>query len=275
MGKSSQPGQTGDRGYSTIEVMIAGALIGFIAIALLPAIFSLVDTSRAQAFRSVCNTMVRAKLQEYLTGVARSGTGGSLDYIPSGFEYTKQRYQQRTADCQPSTDGNSPGFRERVNTNDIVIDTAGQEPGLPASLRGFQMYVLLRHYNPRMLVGGQPKRSCPPDSYQFFRLGDAIEVTVTGMIRTGPTVSQGGRDGERYGKFEDHGDNPHPLLTCSASQIVYPPRLPFRYYLGSDGKIRNYQATLAVTDSAPMQVARPWNLTFGASGLSTAGAPVP
>lgn len=244
----------GERGYSIIEVMIAASLLAFIAVALLPAVFSLVDNSKVQAFRSVCSAMVRSKVQEYVTGVAESSAGAALTYIPSGFEYTKQRYQINFAACQAASAGNSPGYRERVNSNAIIADDGGAETGLAENMRGYRQFVLLRHYNPRKLVGNgnQPQRKCSADgTEQFYRAGDAIEVTVTGMIRTTPTVAQGGRAGRPFGKLEDDGTNPHPLLTCSASQIIYPPRLPFRYYLGNDGKIRNYQATIAFSGQIP------------------------
>jgi hypothetical protein len=52
---------------------------------------------------------------------------------------------------------------------------------------------------------------------------------------------------------------PNPLLTCSASQIIYPNRSPFRYFLGIDGKIRN-------TQSAEMIV------TTGTAGTSSDAA---
>lgn len=240
---------------------MAAGLLGFIAVALLPSVFSLVDNSKVQGFRSTCSAIARAKLQEYVTGISQvvtAGTPTSLGYVPSGFEYTKQRYQRNQGQCVAGAPPpGSPGFRERVNSNEIVSDTAGQETGLHANMTGFQLYVLLRRYNPRKLdagTGNQPVRDCPNANYQFFRLGDAIEVTVTGMIRTSPTYANGGRNTGgatqgAFGKLRDtNATTPHPLLTCSATQIIYPPRLPFRYYLGSDGKIRNLQASIAFSN---------------------------
>ena len=239
-----------------MEVMISAALLGFIAIALLPSLFALVDNSKVQAFRSVCSTLVRSKLQEYVNGV--STTVDANDYAPTGFEYSKLRFQTYHSDCQATTAGASPGFRELVNSNSRVSDTAPNEDRLPANMMGYQQYVLLRHYNPRKTDAAstgsnQPKRGCADGdaNYQFYRVGDGIEVTVTGMIRTTPAYSSGGRGGAKFGKLEDQGGLPHPLLTCSVSQIIYPPRLPFRYYLGSDGKIRNYQATIAFAANLP------------------------
>jgi len=251
MGWNKKRSECAERGYSVMEVMIASGILGFIAVALLPSVFALVDNSKVQAFRSVCSTLVRSKAQEYVTGVGASAAGA---VVPSGFEYTKQRFRDNHGQCQATTTGASPGFRENVNSNTIIPDTGGQEAGLPANMKGYQQYVLLRHYNPRKIVAGsgnQPQRGCANANYQFFRAGDAIEVTVTGMIRTTGTAAAGGRDGRPFGKLQDNGGLPHPLLTCSTTQIIYPPRLPFRYYLGNDGKIRNYQATIAYSAAAP------------------------
>ncbi|MGZ6286737.1 MAG: type II secretion system protein [Bdellovibrionota bacterium] len=281
-----------ERGYSIIEVMVAMALLGFIAMALLPAMLTLTDTLKLHAFRSQCNAIVRAKLQEYVNGVSATGTMGNSatgsGYIASGFEYTKKRFYDNSASsetvngsanyyCQgDSASGVSaghPGYRERVSSNRIISYTSGEDPSLPDipdRLRGFQLFTNVRHFNPRVDVGLQPKRQCPvgstyltPNDYQFFRLGDALEVVVTGMIRVRPLVSQGGRSVPnpsgppatiigKFAGFDDQDDNtPNPRLVCSGSQIIYPPRIPFRYYLGGDGKIRNYQATLAFRAGAP------------------------
>jgi len=242
--KKPDPILAGDDGYSIMEIMIAGALLGFIAIAILPAVFSLVDKSKAQGFRATCSSFARAKLQEYISGVAENTAGG---FIPTGFEYTKQRFQSQNSQCELSPTTSSPGYRERISDNTIVADDASGEvgQGLQANMQGFQLYVHLRHYNPRILTGGQPTRGCANANYQFFRLGDGIEVTVTGMIRTSPPVGNGGRGGERFGKLEDISGNPNPALTCAVSQVVFPPKVPFRYYLSGDGKIRNMQATIS------------------------------
>ncbi|MGZ3700302.1 MAG: hypothetical protein ACXWSD_00885 [Bdellovibrionota bacterium] len=267
-----------------IEVMIAGGLIAFIAVALLPAVFSVVDTSKSQGFRSQCSGVVRAKLQEYLNGVIDSnGVTAGATAAPSGFEYTKSRYQNQNGGgagvpnyCSLSPNVASPGWRESVYGNAILAASAVEcVPGSTgcalgsggvyvkeatsgvAVMPGFQLWVMLRQYNPRVLqtngtvsATGQPLRACPLTSYQFFGVGDAIEVTVTGMVRT----DTGGRNGVPVGKLYDlnhiagnssSGNAPNPLLTCSATEVVYPPRVPFRYYLASDGKIRNYQASMA------------------------------
>lgn len=258
------------RGYTMLEVLIAFALLSMIALAILPAMLSLSDALKVQSFRAQCTAIVRAKLQEYVNGVAASGTIGvgptaNTDYVPSGFEYTKQRfYDNATDDCQVEPIAGHPGFRERINTNKIVADTAAayDDPlitDVPDRLRGFQLFVNIRHYNPRVNAGAQPARQCPsggttttPFDYQFFRLGDALEVVVTGMIRVTPTVAQGGRGGVKWGPLDDvDASTPNPRLVCSSAQIISPPRLPFRYYLGVDGKLRNYQATLAFSAGDP------------------------
>ncbi|MGE3261452.1 MAG: type II secretion system protein [Bacteriovoracia bacterium] len=280
-----------ERGFSIIEILVASVLLGFIALALLPAFISLTDALKLQSFRTQCTAIVRAKLQEYVNGVGATGAINidptASGYVPSGFEYTKRRFYDysdgtETMDgvsfnfCQVDVKPEHPGFRERINTNKVVPAIAGADdnpltPDVPARLQGFQLYTNIRHYNPRVKVGEQPFRQCPnegtkttPHDYQFFRLGDALEVTVTGMIRVRPLVSQGGRMPppphdpnipNKWGQFDDKlvGSRyvPNPRLICSATQIIYPPRLPFRYYLGLDGKIRNYQATLAFANGAP------------------------
>jgi type II secretory pathway pseudopilin PulG len=241
------------RGYTLMEAMIAASLLGFMALALVPAMMNMLDGLKVQTFRSLCTSIVRAKLQEYVSGVGASAGVGvnpvALGYTPSGFEYSKLRFQQNAAEC-PTTVG-SPGFREYINSNKIVADNASQETDstgvtVPGRMTGFQLYVNLRQYNPRVLSSGQPTRQCPDSTYQFYRLGDGIEVVVTGMLRVRPAYSAGGRGGARWGKLDDQDNNtPNPMLVCSASQVVYPPHLPFRYYMGSDGKIRNYLAAMA------------------------------
>lgn len=240
-----------EKGYTLIEAMFGAAILAFIAVALLPALFSLSDAMKIETFRSLCMTIVRAKLQDYLNGVPGE-TDFSASYIPTGFEYTKYRFQQRrridATDCFIPSAGPqlaSPGYRERVRSNEIVADNAAPDPLTNENretLRGFRLFVLLRHYNPRV-ASGQPTRECPDQNYQFLRLGDAIEVTVTGMIRVQPAINESGRGGALWGRLDDAGGGtlPNPRLTCSLTQLVYPPRIPFRYYLGLDGRLRNLQ----------------------------------
>jgi|GEM_PF-5040322 len=241
-------------GFSLIEVMLAGGLVAFMAVAMLPAIFSVGSNSVAAGFKSQCTAMVRAKLQEYLNGVADNSLMGA-NFTPSGFEYTKKRFQLKGNTCSLTPTRGSPGFREAVYSNayDIGQETAADgSPALSRELLGFQLWTMIRLYNPRNLTNGHPSRECPSNynEYQFFRLGDALEVTVTGMIRTRGTVGSGARGNRPFGKLDDVDDfTPHASLTCSASEIIYPPRLPFRYYLAPDGKILNLQAKLALTNT--------------------------
>jgi type II secretory pathway pseudopilin PulG len=265
-------------GYSLIEVMLAGVLLSFIALAILPAMMSLNDSLKIHSFKAQCNSIVRAKVQEYVNGVSATGAKDALPtastYISSGFEYSKRRYYDQSNQsetvgglpnfyCQVNPSAGHPGFRERITTNKVINYLSGDDPTIPADipdrLRGFQLFVNVRHFNPRVLPGAHPQRQCPqaptpavtPNDYQFFRVGDAIEVVVTGMMRTAPTIAQGGRGGN-FGPYADlNANTPNPRLVCSTSEIIYPPRVPFRYYLGSDGKIRNYQATLAFVAGAP------------------------
>lgn len=235
-------------GFSIIEILIAGALIGFIAIAILPAMFSIMDQTKATGFKAECAAIVRAKLAEYVNGVATDTT-----LVPNGYEYTKRRYQANQSSCQiDPIDAGSPGYRERVISNEIIPDNAIQDASdsLRGPLRGFQLYVMIRHYNPRVLANQQPVRACPAANYQFLRVGDAFEVTVTGMIRVQPPVANSGRGGVKYGELDDLDANtPNPLLTCSASQVIYPPNIPFRYYLGVDGKLRSMMARYTIPDA--------------------------
>ena len=250
-------------GFSMIEVMIAGGLIAFIAVALLPAAFSLLDTSKATGFRGQCMAAVRAKLQEYNNGVADNSI--SSNYHPTGFEYTKKRFRENGfSTCSLSPTAGSPGFREAVFGNTVLTQTQAETvPGTtntPAVTKGFQLWVMLRHYNPRKLQSsgtysatGQPSRVCPSIAdYQFYGLGDGIEVTVTGMVRTSTTVGAGGTNGTKVGKLLDlNSTTPNPMLTCSATEVVFPPRIPFRYFLARDGRIRNYQAAIAFGAGIP------------------------
>lgn len=254
-----------DAGFSLIEAIIAGGLIAFIAVASLPSVFGLMDSSNAMGFKPLCAGAVRAKLQEYTNGVIESS-----GYRPTGFEFTKTRFRNNFSNgiCTTTPTATAPGMRETVYGNTQLASTATEYnpsaalSNTPAVMRGFQLWVNVRRYNPRVLqLGGTintagqgvPTRDCPTIAdYQFYSLGDALEITVTGLVRTSPAIGSGGRGGAKVGKLQDlpNGD-PNPLLTCSATEIVYPPRIPFRYYLGPDGKMRNYQASIAFSGGAP------------------------
>lgn len=246
---------SGSRGFSLVEIMIAGGLLAFIAIAVLPATFKISEGSRLPAYKAQCNALVRAKLQDYLNGVADSTTWNSQNFVPTGFEYTKRRWRldSHGADtCSTNPAAGSPGFRESIFTNlRIAPDAEDIEPTtnrkLTGDMVGFQEWVLIRHYNPRVLTNGQPTRACPSKYYQFLQVGDALEVTVTGMIRTFPARSQGGRGNVPFagqGGFRDlDGSTPNPDLVCSATEIIYQPTLPFRYYLNGDGFLVNMQTS--------------------------------
>lgn len=254
--------------------MIAGALTAFIAFAVLPSMFSTIDSSKSISFKAQCTAIVKAKLQDYVNGVAASG----FTYVPSGFEYTKHRWRQFYSSCEMDPPAYSPGFREYVNdvyssSASAIADNAGPgaDTGLMARLKGFRLFTMIRHYNPRILTNGQPTRSCStPQNYQFFRVGDALEVTITGMIRTTPDAANSGASQgaqkAKFGKLQDLPDatgtptnpdgdgnpennNPNPQLTCSVTQIIYPPTAMFRYYLGVDGKFRSYQAQLTASST--------------------------
>jgi hypothetical protein len=244
--------------------MIAGALISIMAVSILPGVFSVMDAGKATNFKALCSGVVRAKLQEYVNGVSDTTLYGTT-YIPTGFEYSKKRWQASLYSSCASPTAAAPGLRETVYGN--TINYTGQETvsatSTPAVSLGFQLWVMMKRYNPRYLTNGQPSRDCVGthslNRYdQFFRLGDAIEVTVTGMVRTDTSIANGGRGCSPVGKLYDTGHTscasgsgdgtaPNPLLTCSATALVYPPRVPFRYYMGNDGKIRNYQAAITLS----------------------------
>lgn len=243
-----------------MEVMIAGGILAFIAIAVMPAIFEISKGTKAKGFKAQCTAFARAKLQEYTTGVAdqRLFPGAqATGFVPSGFEYTKRRYQnsgQFTSGanvCSINPTAAAPGYRESIFNNNIIMATTRETDasGNPVAgeLMGFQLWVMIRHYNPRVLTDtGQPSRLCPTSSYQFLQVGDALEVTVTGMIRTIPNVTEGGRGTSPYGNYRDMDANtPHPQLTCSVTDVVYPPVLPFRYFMSPEGVFYNLQAKLS------------------------------
>ena len=243
------------KGFTLIEALVAGGILGFIAFALLPAFSSLVNKAKIGAFRLACSSMVKAKMQEYVTGsgaIAASTTGK----VPDGFQYAKYRYQTvdsaggSASSCVAAPTSGAPGFRENSNGNSIPTSptnaTAPTEDAFAQNLLGFQLWVNLRGYDPRNLTDGMPTRSCPSksgtDQYQFLRVGDAIEVTVTGMIRTTPTVANGGRGGIAFGGLSDAtATTPNPQLSCSLTQIIYPPKQLYRYYLTADGRLINTQ----------------------------------
>jgi type II secretory pathway pseudopilin PulG len=249
-------------GFTILEALVAGMLVSILAVSLFPAFYSMINRGHTSSFRIVCNSLVRAKLQQYVTG-AGALAAGTTGLVPTGFEYTKYRYRienSATANsCDPAPNGAgilTPGFREDTSDAARVADTAVTEGSLPPNLKGFQLWVNLRRYNPRVTP---PVLDCPSVDYQFGEVGDGIEVTVTGMIRTEPPPSQGGRGGGNqasfvsapnnlgpnaaYGGLRDFAAAPNPELTCSVTQIVYPPKLPFRYWLASDGRWRAFSQT--------------------------------
>lgn len=258
-----------ERGFSLIEILIAGSLLAFIAVAVLPATFKISDGSRLPAYKAQCNALVRAKLQDYINGVADDATWGSQKFIPTGFEYTKRRWRMDNygADsCSTNPTAGSPGFRESIFSNSRLAPDAEDietytNRKLAGDMMGFQQWVMIRHYNPRVLnAAGQPTRACASKYYQFLQLGDALEVTVTGMIRTSPAKDKGGRGNVPFaghtmkknpdGTFTAEGgirdldaNTPNPDLTCSATEVIYPPQIPFRYYINGDGFLVNMQTS--------------------------------
>lgn len=254
------------QGFSILEALVGGALVTILAVTLFPAFYTMIYKSAAASFRVTCNSLVRAKLQQYVSG-AGAHTSGTTGLIPTGFEFARFRYRATPA-CDPNpANSTTPGFRENTSNTGVLADNAPTESSLPSALKGFQLWVNIRHYNPR---GTTPKLECPSTDYQFNGIGDAIEVSVTGMIRTEPPVAQGGRggggaaagtaagDNARYGGLRDLNysttPTPNPELTCSASQLIYPPKIPFRYWLGSDGKIRNLQSNAQLSGGVGIQL---------------------
>lgn len=278
-------------GIALLEVLIATGLLLLVAVALIPALSELRESGKAVEFKVACSAIVRAKLQEYLSGSpsdtsTTDANAGDYGQVLSGFEYTRGRMHEIAAGgvaspctADPFADTTSPGFRERIANNTVVSDTFATDisaDNLPPGFQGFQLWVNLRHYNPRDLLDsscnagpdGTPDRCCPAsltgtNKYQFLRSGDGIEVTVTGMIRTNTSTASGGRGCRPYAGIYDldpssnsdltstsgtfcnntADDLPNPILTCSVTEIVYAPKLMFRYYLGNDGHIRSLQST--------------------------------
>lgn len=269
------------RGVAITEVMIAFALLLFIAAALIPALTQLRRGGRVVEFKVACSAIVRAKLQEYLSGSAVDASTADANaddtgQVLTGFQYSRSRMHSLDASgvgpCTALPTVSAPGFRENISNNTTVADTSPTEAdGPPPGWQGFQLWVNLRHYNPRDLrdatcaVGtdSQPDVCCPTalsgnTRYQFLRIGDGIQITVTGFIRTNTTTGNGGRSCESWNGLYDldplgntniaactntADDVPNPSLTCSVSEVVYAPKLFFRYYLGNDGHIRNLQAS--------------------------------
>lgn len=253
------------KGVSIIEVLIAGAIVGLIALFMFPSLTKVVGFGRQSEFQIKCNAWARAKLNEYMTGAIQS-SANSIGQVMNGFQYTRYRYQNVTASANSDAcaadpvSKTQPGFREEVFSNSTMALTDPTESAIGRTYLGFQMWVNIRHYNPRSLdANSQPKRLCPANTtptspasgntqYQFLRVGDGLEVTVTGFIRTSTATASGGRGGIA---FQDQADlstgDPNPQLTCQATGIVYPPRQVFRYYLTFDGRIRNYQQNEILT----------------------------
>ncbi len=251
-------------GFTILEALVAGGLVMILVVSLLPAFYMLVEKSKSSSFKIMCNSFVRAKLQQYVTG-SGAISAGIPGLVPTGFEYTKYRFHDiatnhalnSACDSDPNgTGATTPGFREETSSTTFMNDNATTETTLPAGLKGFQLWVNLRWYNPRVTP---PSLGCPTDiEYQFGRIGDAIEVTVTGMIRTEPTAAQGGRGGgyvasgagAAVGGLRDlkwqsgaGAAKPNPQLMCSVTQTIYPPKIPFRYWMGNDGHIRAFPQT--------------------------------
>lgn len=244
------------RGFTLIEALVAGGLLAFMAVAMIPAFSTLIDKGKATSFSAICATYVRAKMQEFVNG-ANNLNGSPLGQSPTGWEYTKyltRTYYSTACKTGAALTAAAPGRRVYVGLNPttdgfLASDTAptSTDTQLPSGLKGFQLWVNLRRYNPRTLeASGVPTRDCITNSdYQFLGIGDGIEVTVTGMIRTEPAVASGGRGTAKFGNLSDlNATTPNPQLTCSLSQIIFPPSVPFRYYMTNDGKIRNMQNVL-------------------------------
>ncbi|NUM87750.1 MAG: type II secretion system protein [Bdellovibrionales bacterium] len=269
-----------ESGFTLLEGVVSGGILAIIAVALIPAFFSLIQRSQVTNFKIQCNSIVRAKLQEYVTGSgAALGNVTGLRSTPTGFEYSRMRYQTIANAC--STSASDFGFREQVSGNAAMGDTDATESGLALGLKGFQLWVNIQRYNPRKYdhtgpIVSAPTRDCPSVSttfgntgllngYQFGHIGDAIEITVTGVMRTEPTKAQGGRGGGGAAPDTTAGRNasvgglrdlnwsqgssnwaPNPELMCSLRQKVSPPSQLFRYFLGADGRIRRYMPGLNV-----------------------------
>ena len=262
MDKRVSGGFFSESGFSLIEGMVTGALLTFVAVAVISPAKNLILKSQSSSFRVACAGIVRSKIQDYVNGkgYAETYNGTSANEAHSGFEYTKKRYQYHTqyngngtknGPCylNPAAgaagSAGQPGMREKIQDGTVVANNSALEAGAPQNLLGFQVWTSIKHVNPRVLsTGGKPSKACPSYLYEFLEVGDALEVTVTGMIRVRPTVANGGRGGVKYGDLDDLDNNtPNPQLSCSVTQIVYPQRIPFRYYLGKDGKIRTLQTT--------------------------------
>jgi type II secretory pathway pseudopilin PulG len=241
-------------GFTLMEAMIAGGLVVIVALAIFPGLASLQDKAKLSTFKTSCLAMVRAKLNEYASG-NNYMTAASLGQVPTPFLYTKYRYQNVLAVCTYAPTVDAPGFRELIADNSVVGNTAADPSVANSHLAGFQLWVNLRRYNPRVLdANGQPTRDCPgvgmTSNYQFQRVGDAIEVTVTGVLRT--TAAKGG-SGKAYAGLTDLSSTvPNPQLSCSLSTLIYPKRTMFRYYMGGgDGRIRSYQPNVSTTGTVP------------------------
>ena len=252
------------RGFTILEALIASAVIIFISYSVMSWVRNITASSQLTSFRSTCSSYTRSKLQEYVSGKPMNGNyfGLAAKTGMSGFDYTKLRYQIQnpptilTAGTNPScsTTPNlaQPGFRENISNNNVAANKSPLESGGPQTIQGFQLWTSIRHVNPRVLsTGNQPSRDCPSAKYEFLEVGDALEVTITGMIRVRPSVAEGGRGGSKFGDLDDIDNNtPNPQLSCSTTQTIYPPRIPFRYYLGKDGKVRTFQNTVSYNGSA-------------------------
>jgi len=174
-----------------------------------------------------------------------------------GFMYAKVRYNRffpvvcngvSAAGILPGTLTNDQkrfGMRECAGDNTAAPDdgtivcSSAADQRVGGELPGFKLYVKLQLDTPWPLgaVAGAVARwdagNCPnfgtalTPLYDFNGYGDAIRVTVTGVIDLPAAVADlGGIRREAYDR-----------LMCSVTDVVRPFEYPVRYYLSTDGRI--------------------------------------
>ncbi len=190
----------------------------------------------------------------------------SINTDMGGFLYAKTRYNayfpyacNGTSNVLIYDTQRTLGMRECTGNNS-AWEEGGTEPNCnngfaPTNLPGFKLYVKLELATPWLLAtpadadkAAQFNNTCPnfgtnwldsgtypePASapgalYDFNGAGDAIKVTVTGVIDFKARAT----DIENFGGIADPN-----RLTCKATAIIRPPVYPVRYYLtGSSGRI--------------------------------------
>lgn len=249
-----------EKGFTLIEVLVAGVLIGAIALLIIPQFFKAKEMSKATDLQTLCMEAVQAKIAEYKSGpvvdVDQSGvsatkiTTGVAGKISQGFVHAKAKYNLYYPQICDSSSTNSTmnGIREWVDQGTIVPAVGSDPCSDPVSYDSraynesiskvlgnrdkkicqanpyFRLYVKLQEIN----LSNKTQLGCPipqvGSPYDFKKRGYGILVTVTGTTEI-PAGKQ----------LLNYTSQNQERLTCKGTIIVTPTTVLARYVLDSDG----------------------------------------